>query len=54
MSGGARGRGSGSEGGSHLEVGELLLLVGDGLFHQHALDALLHGILLGLEGKQGL
>lgn len=35
--------------GSHLEVGELLLLVGDGLLHQHTLDALLHRILLCLE-----
>lgn len=34
--------------GAHLQVGELLLLVGDGLLHQHALDALLHGVLLGL------
>lgn len=35
-------------GGAHLQVGELLLLVCDGLLHQHTLDALLHGILLGL------
>lgn len=34
--------------GAHLQVGELLLLVRDGLLHQHALDALLHGVLLGL------
>lgn len=36
---------------AHLQVGKLLLLVGDGLLHQHALDALLHGILLGLREK---
>jgi hypothetical protein len=38
------------EGGrAHLQVGELLLLVRDGLFHQHTLDALLHCIFLGLQ-----
>lgn len=36
-------------GGAHLQVGELLLLVRDGLFHQHTLDALLHCIFLGLQ-----
>lgn len=36
---------------AHLQVGELLLLVCDGLLHQHALDALLHGVLLGLREK---
>ena len=36
---------------AHLQVGELLLLVRDGLLHQHALDALLHGVLLGLREK---
>lgn len=35
--------------GAHLQVGELLLLVRDGLFHQHTLDALLHCIFLGLQ-----
>lgn len=34
---------------AHLQVGELLLLVRDGLFHQHTLDALLHCIFLGLQ-----
>lgn len=34
---------------SHLKVGELLLLVGDGLLHQHTLDTLLHRILLCLK-----
>lgn len=33
----------------HLQVGELLLLVGDSLFHQDTFDALLHCILLGLK-----
>lgn len=36
---------------AHLQVGELLLLVRDGLLHQHALDALLHGVLLGLRDE---
>lgn len=34
---------------SHLQVGELLLLMGNGLLHQHTLNALFHGILLCLE-----
>lgn len=51
--GGREGRGGGGGAGraAHLQVGELLLLVGDGLLHQHALDALLHGVLLGLREK---
>lgn len=46
-----RRRGRGRAGRAHLQVGELLLLVRDGLLHQHALDALLHGVLLGLREK---
>lgn len=37
---------------SHLQVGELLLLMGDGLLHQHTLNALFHGILLCLREKR--
>ena len=33
---------------SHLQIGELLLLVGDGLFHQDTFNALFHSILLCL------
>lgn len=39
---------------SHLQVGELLLLMGDGLLHQHTLNALFHGILLCLEENYSL
>lgn len=31
--------------------GQLLLLMGEGLLHQHHLDALLHGIFLGLANQ---
>ena len=33
---------------SHLQIGELLLLVGDGLFYQDTFNALFHSILLCL------
>lgn len=37
---------------SHLQVGELLLLMGDGLLHQDTLNALFHCILLCLGSKK--
>ena len=37
---------------SHLQVGELLLLMGNGLLHQHTLNALFHGILLRLKREK--
>lgn len=43
--------GCGGRAAAHLQVGKLLLLVRDGLLHQHTLDALLHGVLLGLGEK---
>lgn len=46
-----RWEGCGGRAAAHLQVGELLLLVRDGLLHQHTLDALLHGVLLGLGEK---
>lgn len=36
----------------HLQVGELLLLMGNGLLHQDTLNALLHGIFLCLKKSQ--
>lgn len=39
---------------SHLQVGELLLLMGDGLLHQDTLNALFHCILLCLRSKHNI